>query len=168
MYYRFVTQCAQTLRNMEIWLDKAEDHAKNKGFDVNVLMSSRLAPDMGNFMYQVQSASDYAKAAAAFLTGQKPPKYPDNETTIEEARVRIQKTVDFVESNLEGEYEGAGERTFPFSWSPGRLITGDDYLVQVAVPNLYFHACMAYAILRHNGVDVGKMDFAGPITLVAA
>jgi len=168
MHYRFVNQCAQTLRNIEIWLDKAEEHATSKGFDVNILMSSRLAPDMGTFMYQVQSASDYTKAAAAFLTGQNPPKFADTERTIDEARARIQKTVDFVESNLEGAYVGAGAREFPFSWAPGRLITGDDYLVQVAVPNVYFHACMAYAILRHNGVDVGKMDYAGPITLVAA
>jgi hypothetical protein len=153
---------------MEIYLDKAEDHARKKGFDVNILMWSRLAPDMGAFMYQVQSASDYVKATAAFLSGQKPPKYEDNEQTIDEARARIQKTVAFAESIGESAYIGAGEREFPFSWSPGRLITGENYFVQVAIPNVYFHISMAYAILRHNGVDVGKMDFAGPINLVVA
>ena len=168
MYHRLVAQCAQTLHNIEIWLDKAESHASAKNFDVNVLMSCRLAPDMGTLMYQIQSASDYTKAPAAFLTGQKPPRFEDTEKTIDEARVRIQKTLAFIESVPESLYEGASGRQFPFSWAPGRLITGDDYLIQVAIPNVYFHACMAYAILRHNGVDVGKMDFAGPINLVAA
>jgi hypothetical protein len=167
MYHRLVAQCAQTLANIEIWLDKAEEHAKSKGFNVNVLMSSRLAPDMGALMYQIQSASDYVKATAAFLTGQKPPKFDDTETTIDEARTRIQRTIAFVESVVAAKYVGAGERIFPFSWSPGRNITGHDYLVQVAIPNVYFHACMAYAILRHNGVNVGKMDYAGPISLAA-
>lgn len=82
MYYQVVSQCMQSLKNLETCLDKAEQHAAAKKFDVGVLMTSRLAPDMQPFLYQVQSASDYVKAAAAWLSGQSPPRHEDNEKTI--------------------------------------------------------------------------------------
>lgn len=168
MYYRLVAQCVQALKNVEIWLDKAEKHAKEKDFDVNLLMSSRLAPDMKPFIYQIQSASDYTKGAAGWLSGQALPKYEDTEQTIDDAHARIQKTIAFVESIAEAQYEGAADRKVTFSWAPGRVIAGEDYLVQMIIPNVYFHTSTAYAILRHNGVDIGKMDFLGPINLVSA
>jgi len=86
MYYPIVRQCIQALKNLETWLDKAEQHAAAKGFDVGVLLTSRLAPDMKDFIYQVQSACDYTKGAAAWLSGQKPPRHEDNEQTIDEVR----------------------------------------------------------------------------------
>src|SRR3979490_140207 len=98
MYYQVISQCTQALKNLEAWLDKAEQHAAAKKFDVSVLMTSRLAPDMKDFIYQVQSACDYVKAAAAWLSGQTPPKHEDNEQTLEELHARVRKTVDFVES----------------------------------------------------------------------
>jgi hypothetical protein len=152
----------------ETCLDKAEQHAAAKKFDVGVLMTSRLAPDMKNFTYQVQSACDYVKAAAAWLSGQTPPKHEDNEQTIAELRARIQKTVAFAEGVKEAQYAGASERKVTLSWAPGKVIGGEDYLLQMTLPNTFFHIAMAYAILRHNGVDVGKMDFLGPINLVNA
>jgi hypothetical protein len=148
MYYQVISQCTQSLKNLETCLDKAEQHAAAKKFDVGVLMTSRLAPDMQHFIYQVQSACDYVKAAAAWLSGQTPPKHEDNERTIDELRARIRKTVAFAESV--------------------KVIGGEDYLLQMTIPNTFFHIAMAYAILRHNGVDVGKMDFLGPINLVDA
>jgi uncharacterized protein len=168
MHYRAIAQCAQALKNLETWLDKAEQHAAAKRFDVGVLLTSRLAPDMQHFIYQVQSACDYVKGAAAWLSGQAPPRHPDNEQTIDELRTRIRKTVAFADSVKEAQYAGASEQTVRLSWMPGKIIAGDDYLLQITIPNVFFHVAMAYAILRHNGVDVGKRDFLGPMNFVAA
>src|SRR5438067_9344922 len=159
MYYQVISQCTQSLKNLETCLDKAEQHAAAKKFDVGVLMTSRLAPDMKDFIYQVQSACDYVKAAAAWLSGQTPPRHEDNERTIDELRARIRKTVAFAESVNEPQYAGASERKVSVSWAPGKIIGGEDYLRQVTIPNIFFHLTTAYVILRHNGVEVGKMDF---------
>ena len=168
MYYPITRQCIQALKNLETWLDKAEQHAAAKGFDVGVLLTSRLAPDMKDFIYQIQSACDYTKGAAAWLSGQKPPRHEDSEQTIDEVRARIRKTVDFAESVKEAQYAGASERRVSLSWGHGKMIGGEDYLLQVVVQDVYFHVSMAYAILRHNGVDIGKRDFRGPINWIDA
>ena len=168
MYYHVIAHCTQNLKSVETWLDRAEQFAVAKKFDVGVLMNGRLAPDMRNFIYQIQSACDYVKAAAAWLSGQTPPKHEDNEQTIDELRARIRKTVAFAESVKETQYAGASERKVKLSWAPGKVIGGEDYLLQMTIPNTFFHIAMAYAILRHNGVDVGKTDFLGPINLVDA
>src|SRR6202140_1522853 len=128
MYYQVISQCTQSLKNLETCLDKAEQHAAAKKFDVGVLMTSRLAPDMQPFIYQVQSACDYVKAAAAWLSGQTPPKHEDNEQTIEELRARIRKTVDFAESVGKAQYEGAQDGKVSLSGVPGKVIGGEDYL----------------------------------------
>jgi uncharacterized protein len=167
MYYHAISQCTQALRNLEAWLDRAEQYAAAKKFDVGVLMTGRLAPDMKPFVYQVQSACDYAKAAAAWLSGQTPPRHEDNEQTIDELRARIRKTVAFAESVQEAQYTGAADRKVSLSFAPpGKVLGGKDYLLQMTIPNVYFHVAMAYAILRHNGVDIGKMDFLGPINWI--
>src|SRR5215467_6385827 len=152
MYYQVIAQCTQSLKNLDTCLDKADRYAATKKFDVGVLMGSRLAPDMQPFTYQVQSACDYVKAAAAWLSGQTPPKHEDNERTVDELRTRIRKTVAFADSVTAEQYAGASGRKVKLSWAPaGTVIGGEDYLLQVAVPNAYFHMAMAYAILRHNG-----------------
>jgi uncharacterized protein len=167
MYYRVVSQFAQALKNIEGWLDQAERHAAAKKFDVGVLMTSRLAPDMGAFVYQVQSACDYVKGAAAWLSGEMMPRHEDNETTIDEVRARLRKTIAFVEGVQQDQYAGASERKVRVSWSPaGKLLQAQDYVLQVSIPNVYFHVTAAYAILRHNDVDLGKMDFLGPINWI--
>jgi uncharacterized protein len=158
-----IQQCSQALRNIEVWLDKADQHAAARKFDVSVLMTSRLAPDMREFIYQVQSACDYVKGAAAALSGQTPPRHADTEKTVDELRARIRKTVAFAESVSEAQYDGAAGRKV--SWG-GKTIGGADYLLQIAIPNIYFHLTTAYAILRHNGVDIGKRDFLGPVRWV--
>ena len=168
MYYEAVSQCTRMLRNIETWLDKAEKHAAAKTFDVNILMTDRLAPDMKPFIYQVQSACDYVKGAAAWLSGQVPPKHEDNEQTIGDARARIRKTVAFAESVSEAQYAGASDRKVSLLWASGKQLGGKDYLLQIAIPNVYFHVAIAYAILRHNGVDIGKMDFLGPVNWIDA
>lgn len=168
MYYQIVRQCTQSLANLLTCLDKAERFAAAKRIDAEALMASRLASDMQPFTYQVQSACDYVKAAAAWLSGQTPPRHEDTEKTIDELRARIRKTIAFVESVTEAQYEGASETKVKLSWVPGKVIGGEDYLLQVSIPNIYFHIAMAYAILRHNGVDVGKQDFLGPMNFVDA
>jgi hypothetical protein len=168
MYYQVVSQCSQSLKNIEVWLDKAEQFAAAKQFDVGVLLSGRLAPDMKPLIYQVQSACDYVKAAAAWLSGQTLPKHEDNEQTVDDLRARIRKTVDFAESVGEAQYEGAKDRRVSLSWEPGKVIGGEDYLLQITIPNVYFHIAMAYAVLRNDGLDVGKMDFLGPMNFVEA
>ena len=168
MYYKVISQCTQSLKNLEVFLDKAEQYAAAKKFDVSVLITSRLAPDMQPLIYQVQSACDYLKAAAARLSGQTPPKHDDTEKTIAELRARIRKTIAFAESVKEEQYEGASDRKVNVSWAPGKVIAGEDYLLEITIPNLYLHIAMAYAILRNNGIDVGKMDFLGSIDLVDA
>jgi len=165
MYHPIVSQCTQGLKNIAAWLDQAEHHASARQFDVGVLMTSRLAPDMKDFVYQVQSACDYVKAAAAWLSGQTPPRHADTEQTVDELRARIRKTVAFAESVGEAQYDGAAGRKV--SWG-GKIIGGDDYLLQISLPNIYFHLTAAYAILRHNGVDIGKKDFLGPIRWIDA
>jgi hypothetical protein len=166
MYFQAIRQCTQSLKNLETWLDKAEKHAAAKKFDVGVLMTGRLAPDMLDFVYQVQSACDYVKGGAAWLSGQKPPKHEDNEKTIGELRERVRKTIAFAESVREPQYASAAEQKVGFTWAPGKILTGPDYLLQMIIPSVYFHLCTAYAILRHNGVDIGKMDYLGSINLV--
>src|ERR1700719_4994611 len=128
MYYHAILQCTQALRNLEAWLDRAEQHAAAKKFDVAVLMIGRPAPDMKPFVYQVQSACDYVKAAAAWLSGQTPPKHEDNEQTLDELRARIRKTVDFAESVTEAQYEGATQSKVRSPRAPGKVMGGEDYL----------------------------------------
>jgi hypothetical protein len=165
MFYQVINQCAQALHQIEIWLDKAESHAKAKKYDVNILMTSRLAPDQNHFINQVQFGGDYVKYGAARLSGQAPPSWEDNEKTIEDVRARIQKTIAFAQSIKEEQYEGAADRLLEVNWAPGKKIRADDYLLQLTIPNVYFHVTTAYAILRHNGVDVGKGDFLGFVAL---
>ncbi|WP_245641594.1 DUF1993 domain-containing protein, partial [Paraburkholderia bannensis] len=162
MYAQAIAQCVQAVRTMETYLDKAEHYARAKKFDAAVLLSTRLAPDMGALLYQIQSACDYLKGGAAWLSGQQPPRHEDNEQTLEDARARIRKTIEFAQGVAANRYDDAARQVVKVSWVPGKL-TGENYLLQIVIPNIYFHVAMAYAILRTNGVDVGKMDFIGPV-----
>jgi hypothetical protein len=153
----------KTLENLEKWMDKADEHAKARSFEVDALATARLAPDAFNFTQQVQSACDQAKYAAAYFGGKQPPSHPDTEKTFAELRGRIRKCADFLATVREQDCAGAEQRKVAPSWLGGRWLTGHDYLVQVAVPNFFFHVTMAYAILRHNGVVLGKMDYIGSL-----
>lgn len=152
---------AKTLRNLERWMDKAAEHAKAKSFEVDVLVQARLAPDQFPFVGQVQAACDQAKYAAAYLGGKEPPSHPDTEKTFPDIRERIRTCLGFLDTVQATDLAGAEERKVSPPWLQGRWLTGDDYLIHVALPNFFFHATTAYAILRHNGVDLGKMDYVG-------
>ena len=154
---------AETLQNLEKWMDKAAAHAKAKSFEVDVLAQARLAPDQYAFVRQVQAACDQAKYAAAYLSGKPAPSHPDTEQTFAEIRGRIQKCLAFLGTVQAKDLVGAEERKAAPPWLGGKWLRGDDYLVHLALPNFFFHATMAYAILRHNGVDLGKMDYIGSL-----
>lgn len=154
---------AKTLQNLEQWMEKATAHAKTKSFEVDVLAQARLAPDQYPFVRQVQSACDQAKYAAAYLGGKQPPSHPDTEQTFSELRQRIQKCLSFIDTVQAKDMAGAEDRKVSPSWLGGRWLRGDDYLVHVAIPNFFFHVTTAYAILRHNGIELGKMDFVGTL-----
>lgn len=164
LYQHSVPQFIRVIRQVHTWLDKAEAHAAAKKFDANTLLSARLAPDMYPLVRQIQTISDSSKGNAARLAGIAPPSFPDEEKTLAELRARLDKTVAFLESLKPEQFEGAAERTITLAWMPGKGIKGVDFLVGFGLPNFYFHATTAYNILRHNGVDVGKMDFLGPVS----
>lgn len=167
MYSASVPQVSKILTNMKGWLDKAEAHAKARKFDVNTLLSARLAPDMFPLAQQLQSACDSAKFLAARLGGKQPPRDADTETTVDEIRARIDKTLAFLATINEADFKEAKSRLIQMSYLPeNKRMEAPVYLNQQVLPNFYFHVGMAYAILRHNGVDVGKTDFLGPVPLV--
>jgi hypothetical protein len=151
------------LRNLDECLVKATAYAKTKDFEVNVLAQARLAPDQYNLIKQVQAACDTAKFTVAYLSAKEPPVHPDNEQTIGELRARIKACVGFLETVKEADLAGADDRKVAPKWMEGKWLKGDQYLVQMGIPNFYFHVTTAYEILRHNGVDVGKMDFIGSL-----
>lgn len=152
-------------KNMIGWLDKAEAHAKTRMFDVNNFAGMRLAPDMLPFSRQIQIASDAAKNCVARLAGDEPPKWADDEKTIDELRARIRKTIAFVESIPAHRLEGAEKRDIVLPIGPDRTmrLTGEAFLQGFSIPNFFFHVTMVYAILRHGGVELGKGDYLGAL-----
>ena len=162
MYQASVPVFIRMLGNLSAILAKAAAHAEAKKIDPLVLVNSRLFPDMFPLSRQVQIASDTAKGAAARLAGMEPPSYEDNEKTFPELIVRLDKTVEFLKTFKPEQIDGSEERTINIKVA-GQPMTlqGMTFLLQRALPNLYFHTTTAYAILRHNGVEVGKKDYLG-------
>ena len=143
-------------------LDKAEAFAEERKIKPEILVNARLAPDMLSLAGQIQRLSDTAKGAAARLTGTDAPSFSDDETTLAELRTRIAETVSYLATVPDAAFEGAAERTVVLKTRQQDVtFTGEDYLLTFALPNFYFHLTTAYAILRHNGVPVGKLDFLG-------
>jgi uncharacterized protein len=164
MYSMSVPVFAKTLGNLSAILDKAAAHAEAKKIDPAVLLASRLYPDMFPLTKQVQVACDFAKGTVARLAGEDPPKYDDNETTIEALKARIARTVDYVQGFQAARFAGAEERDVQMKIRDQTLsFKGLPYLAHMALPNFFFHATTAYDILRHNGVELGKRDFIGAI-----
>jgi hypothetical protein len=148
-------------------LDKAQAFATAKKIDPSVLLGSRLAPDMFALTRQVQVATDLAKNGMARLAGVEPPRYEDTETTIDQLKARLAKTVAFIKSLDTSKIDAAADReiTFPLGPNNKGQMKGDDYLNHFVLPNVYFHQTAAYAILRHCGVEIGKQDFLGAIPM---
>lgn len=151
------------LKNLGAMLAKAQAHAEERKFDVAVLLHARLAPDMFALARQVQIACDAAKFGVARLTDGQAPSFPDTETTVAELQERIARTVEYLLSVSPQEIDAAEARSVsvPIRGKEPLQYTGETYLKHHALPNFYFHVTTAYAILRHNGVMLGKADFLG-------
>jgi len=150
------------LNNLTQWLDKAEAHAQAKKFEPSVYLSSRLAPDMLPFTNQIQIACDAVKFGVARLSGVEAPKFADDEASLADLRQRIQKTIDFIQSVPAAQIDGTEAKDVVVPRRDGSMtLKGEAYLKNFVLPNFFFHVTTAYAILRHNGVDVGKTDYIG-------
>jgi len=162
IYEILVPSATRFLGTLDKILDKAADFAKRKEIDPAVLLNARLAPDMFPFTRQVQIACDMIKGGAARLSGSEIPKFEDNETTIAELKARIAKTLDFVNGISADKFSGGEKRDILLQMRRGDLkFIGLDYLRDFVLPNFHFHLTTAYAILRHNGVEIGKQDYLG-------
>ena len=168
--YASVQQLSKMLKNLDQWLEKSVEYAKQRGFDPDVLLQARLAPDMLALTNQIQIACDGAKFLAARLSGKEAPKHPDTETTMEQLRARIRSVQEYLSNFKTGDFTQSEERVVPLPFLPvqGKGLAGRDFLTEMNLPNTYFHLCMAYAILRHNGVVLGKPDYIGSLNLVDA
>lgn len=160
MYDASVPAFVNMLASLSKIIDKAAAHAEAKKIDPAVLVNDRLAPDMFPLARQIQIATDGVKGGAARLAGIEAPSFPDTETTFPELKERLAKTVAFLESIDRAKFDGAEDKTLTMKIGPNDLtFPAKVYLFEFVIPNFYFHATTAYAILRHNGVEMGKQDF---------
>ncbi|WP_339490529.1 DUF1993 domain-containing protein [Pseudomonas sp. EL_65y_Pfl2_R95] len=164
MYQASVPVFVRMLSNLDAILDKAITHAEASGFDSVILVNARLAPDMYALSRQIQIATDAAKGCVARLAGVDVPSYADTEASIAELKERIAKTSAFVQSFKAEQIDGSEEKTINIKLPSRELsFSGQMFLLHFALPNFYFHISTCYAILRHNGVKIGKMDYLGAV-----
>jgi hypothetical protein len=151
------------LGNLSKWIDKATLHATTKGFDPDTLMSVRLAPDMLSFGRQVQIACDAAKFGVSRLAGGQAPSFDDSEASLAQLKERIAATLAYLASVPPEALDGSEDRpvSVPIRGRDALQFNGAQYLQQFALPNFFFHVTTAYALLRHNGVELGKRDYLG-------
>jgi hypothetical protein len=162
MYDAAVKTSIRMMTNLAALLEKAAQYAEARKIDPAVFVGARLAPDMFPLARQVQIASDTAKIGAARLAGVEAPAWKDEEQTLPELADRARRTVTYLETLRSAQFEGAEDRVVRWkSRSTEREMAGLAYLLHHLLPNLHFHCTTAYAILRHNGVELGKMDYLG-------
>ncbi|MHB1333673.1 MAG: DUF1993 domain-containing protein [Sulfuriferula sp.] len=165
MYLVSVPPISRALTNLRAVLQKAAAHAEVRKIDPAVLINARLYPDMLPLVRQVLIATDNAKGAASRLAGMEPPKYEDNETTFAELVARIDKTIALLQTFKPEQIDGSEDKTISLPMHDKTLtFKGMPYLLEYVLPNIYFHVTTAYAILRHNGVEIGKQDFLGKLS----
>ena len=164
MHQASVTVFVKTLSNLKAILEKAKAHALDHKIEEAAYINARLYPDMLPLSRQVQIATDIARGATARLSGVEPPSYEDKEQTFDDLIARVQRTIDYMLGLDTAAFDDAAARsiTRPVRGEP-HTFTGINYLLQFTTPNVYFHAATAYAILRHNGVPLGKADFLGTL-----
>jgi uncharacterized protein len=168
MYQASIPYFIRMLGNLSAILDKGASHAQNHTIDPSTFVNARLAPDMYPLSRQVQIATDMAKGCAARLAGLEVPSYEDSETTFSELQARIAKTIAFLHTVTAEQVDGSEVRPISLKVRGQTLsFLGQPYLFNFVIPNFYFHITTAYAILRNNGVELGKMDYMGnPQTLI--
>jgi hypothetical protein len=163
MYQASVPALVNMLRNVRTILQKAASHVEAKKLDPSTLTGFRLFPDMFPLSRQVQIATDMSKSCVARLAGQEPPKWEDNEKTFEELIARVDKAIDYAKGFKAAQIDGSEARDVGLKSPRGEMkFKGEQFLVHFVLPNFYFHCTTTYNILRHNGVELGKMDFIGP------
>jgi len=163
MTYEFVPQFTKMLTNLSTILDKAQAFAEQKKFDASALLTDRLAIDQFNFTRQIQATCDMAKAYASKLTGKEAPMHEDKEATLPELQQRIHKTIQFLQTIKPEDFKGWETRQVTNPRREGKFLHGEEYAMQQAIPNFYFHLTTAYSILRHRGLEIGKKDFLGEL-----
>lgn len=162
MIYEYtVPQFKKMLSNLNLILDKATEFSTTKKIETEVLLNSRLAPDQFNLIRQVQIACDTAKLGVSRLTGKDAPKHDDSEKTLGELKTRIEQTISYLNDFNANDFKGAEDRQVTHPRWEGKWLTGFDFTTQHMIPNMYFHVTTAYAILRHNGVEIGKKNYLG-------
>ena len=163
MYQASAPVCTRMLTSLSACLSKAATHCEEKKIDPNALLQARLYPDMFHLIKQVQIATDMAKGGVARLAGQEPPVYEDTEKTFADLIARIEKTIAFINTFKPTQIDGSEEKDIVLKMRSGeKAFKGLAYLQAFVQGNLYFHVTTVYALLRHNGVDVGKNDYLGP------
>lgn len=161
VYESCIPSMLRFLENLSKILDKAVAQAKTRDIPLTELIEARLAPDMFPFPRQIQIASDVAKLAAR-LAGMEPPSFPDTETTFPELQARIAKTIDYLKSVPREKFDGAEDRTITLKFPQGEVsFVGRDFVTNFVLSNFFFHVTTAYDILRHKGIEIGKMDYLG-------
>jgi uncharacterized protein len=162
MYSASTPVFVRMLTNLGTWLDKAEAHAAAKKFEPSVYLGARLAPDMLPFTKQIQIACDMAKFGIARLASVDAPKFDDTETSLAELRARVRATIEFIKSVPAEKIDGTEDKDVTIPRRDGTMtLKGEAYLKNFVLPNFYFHLTTTYALLRHNGVELGKIDFLG-------
>jgi hypothetical protein len=162
IYDQLVPVFSHMLSNLDKVLGKAEADATARRIDPEVFVNARLAPDMLPLTRQIQIMTDQAKGGASRLAGQEPPKWPDDEKSFADLHARVAKTIAHLKTFRPEHFEGAEQREVELKFPNASFkFTGKDYFLNFVVPNFYFHYTTAYAILRHNGVPIGKSDFLG-------
>ena len=167
MYDATFRQMKKQLGQLDKWLETAEAYAKQKSFEPNLYLGFRLAPDQFAFVRQIQIVCDTAKLAASRLSGKEAPVQADTEQTLDELRARVKSVIGYLDGFSAKDFEKAAAATVTQPRWEGKTMTGADYFLEHAVPNFFFHLTTAYAILRHNGVPLGKRDFLGQLTQTA-
>jgi hypothetical protein len=165
MYYDMFQEMKRMLRNLDAWMQKAEAYAQSKKVDEAVFLGLRLFPDQLPFSRQVQIACDTAKLAAYRVTGGQAPSHADTEKTFGELRARIETTLGILDGFDAKAFAGSDAQVVSQPRWEGKTMSGHDYFLEHAVPNFFFHVVTAYAILRHNGVELGKADYLGKLSL---
>jgi uncharacterized protein len=158
-YDLLLTSMTRSLEVASHLLDKAAAHVSERGIHEHELLQATLAPDMFSFIKQIQLVSDAAKGYPARILGQMPVSISDTESTIEELQARIAKTKEIVAGFKDADFSKADDARISFPWMAGKYFLGREFVLDFAIPNLYFHLTTAYAILRNQGVTLGKMDF---------
>jgi hypothetical protein len=165
MYTTLLSQMKKMLGQLDTWLVLAGDHAKAQGVDGDSYLELRLAPDQFPLARQVQLTCDTAKLATARLAGVEAPAHPDTEKTLDELRARVAAVVAYLDGIKPEQLEQAADRRISHARWEGKWMTGADYFIEHAVPNFFFHATHTYAILRHRGVNLGKRDYLGKLSM---